>query len=98
MSRKIRTPKGQVLALPSPAMTFYVLTGQQAKARIKGWAAVAMPADPAVAADAAWLQHREALIAEAAEHGFEPFGLTKKRPTGDGFEQWRALFLAAHTY
>lgn len=99
MSRKIRTPKTQVLALPSPAWTLVLLTGQPAPCRITGWAVQAQAGlygDPT--ADQVWEQHREALIAEAQAHEFEPYAHAHRTPTGPGFQRWCEAFLAAHRY
>ena len=99
MSRKIRTPKGRTEPLPSPAWTYALLVGESAPSRLTGWVAQAQggaygePTDTEV-----WAAHREALIAEAAAHGFEPYALTKTRPRGAAFDAWAKQFLAQHSY
>jgi hypothetical protein len=99
MTRKMRTPKARVDELPTPAWTFALLTGAPASVRIAGWVTQAQGGCyGAPDADAVWTQHREALIAEARRHGFEPAQLTRKTPTGRGFEEWRDRFLATHRY
>jgi hypothetical protein len=82
MSRKLRTPKGQVLALPSPAWTYGLLTGQDPHCRLPGWPAMFQQRLGEPDAAQVWAQHGEALIAEARAHGFEPFALTRQRPSG----------------
>ena len=99
MTRKRRTPKVRVEALPSPAWTYALLVGTPAETRIAGWVRQAQGGcygEPD--ADEIWAQHREALIAEARRHGFEPAQLTGTPPTGVAFEPWRDRFLAAHGY
>lgn len=51
-----------------------------------------------VAVDQVWAQHREALVAEARAHGFEPHAATHRTPSGPRAQQWRDVFLAAHAY
>jgi len=83
----------------TPAMQFLLMTGQPADERIRGWVTLAqagMFGSPSV--DQVWAAHRDTLIAVAAAHGFQPFRLTHRRPTGAAFEQWRAAFLAANEY
>ena len=80
-------------------MQFLLLTGTKAAARLPGWVAAAQAGtldEPKP--DHVWWAHGESLIAEAARHNFQPFWQTRKRPTGDGYEQWKAQFLAAHVY
>jgi hypothetical protein len=99
MSRKIRTPKGRTEPLPSPAWTYALLVGESATQRMTGWVKQAMAGlhgEPTAAE--VWEAHRDALIAEAAAHDFEPYALTHKRPRGAAFEQWHAAFLNAHQY
>ena len=38
------------------------------------------------------------LIAEARAAGFAPFRVTRRTPTGEAFERWRADFLRRHAY
>ena len=83
----------------TPAMTFRLLTGAAAPGRIPGWVAEAHAGlfdEPEPAA--VWERHREDLIAEAAAHDFEPYALTRRAPSGDGFTAWREAFLRQHTY
>ena len=95
MTRKMRIPKARVDELPSPAWTYALLVGAPASVRIAGWVTQAQGGcygEPD--ADEIWSRHREALTAEARRHGFEPAQLTRKTPTGRGFEEWRDRFLA----
>ncbi len=85
--------------LPSPAWTFALLAGAHPNVRVTGWPAQAQAGqfgEPTAAH--VWQEHREGLLAEAAAHGFVPFAETQHRPTGAGFEAWRAAFLATHRY
>jgi hypothetical protein len=83
----------------SPAMRYYLLVGAWAPGRVSGWVALAQaglygqptPQD-------IWTTHADALIAEAAAAGFDPFAVTKRRPRGPAFEAWQRTFLALHTY
>ena len=56
----------------------------------------ACPGEPTP--EAVWAEQAESLVSEARAAGFEPYGLTKKRPRGAAVEQWRAAFLDAHRY
>jgi hypothetical protein len=78
----------------TPAMTFALMIGEWSTARLPGWVALGMHGEQTEAD--AWAQHRDALIAEAAGHHFEPYWLHERPPSGPGFEAWRAAFLATH--
>lgn len=79
----------------SPAMTFCLMTGAEPTARLRGWVALAhagLYGQPSV--EAVWMQHRAAIVAEAAVYGFEPYALIDRTPRGAGFQRWREAFLA----
>ncbi len=83
----------------TPAMTFFLMTGRWADARLPGWVSAAQAGlygEPTP--EAVWAEQAESLVSEARAAGFEPYGLTKKRPRGAAVEQWRAAFLDAHRY
>jgi hypothetical protein len=85
----------------SPAMTYALMIGEEPTARVHGWVALAQAGlygEPTVEAVWAQAQHRAAVIAEAAAHGFKPHALTGRTPRGAGVERWRKAFLAAHVY
>jgi hypothetical protein len=98
MSRKLRVPKAQHDDLPSPAWVFALLSGGDPGVRLRGWAQMYQQHLGAPTAAMLWQQHREALIAEAAAHGFEPYMDSGKRPSGAGFEAWRKQWLEANCY
>jgi len=97
--RKIRTPKGQVAALPSAAWTYALLTGERPACRLVGWVQQAHEGQygEPTAADV-WAQHRDALIAEATDVGFEPYFVRNSAPAGPRFRAWRQRFLQDHRY
>jgi hypothetical protein len=64
----------------TPAMTFALMIGEWSTARLPGWVALGMHGEQTEAD--AWAQHRDALIAEAAGHHFEPIGCTNARRLG----------------
>jgi hypothetical protein len=93
-----RTPTAPTIPL-TPAWRYALLTGEDPGVRLHGWVTQAQAGqygEPT--ADDVWTQHREALIAEAHRHGFEPCRMTRKRPSGDGFTRWQAEFFAQHRY
>jgi hypothetical protein len=45
-----------------------------------------------------WRAQADTLIVLAAQHGFEPFWVHKRRPAGAGYTAWRDAFLTAHRY
>jgi hypothetical protein len=45
-----------------------------------------------------WAQHAEALIQLARDHDFEPFYTARRRPVGDGFQQWADAFRQQYRY
>ncbi len=98
MPRKLRTPKARRDAPLTAALRYLVTTGEQATARMAGWVELAQHPDVDAAVQGAWAGHSDALTAEAAAHGFKPYGLTRRTPTGSAFEQWRSRFLAEHAY
>lgn len=82
-----------------PAMTYLLMVGEYADARLPGWVETLQRGQfGGPIPEAVWTIHKSALIAEAARHNFEPYQLTEKRPTGAGFEQWKAEFLDRHRY
>jgi hypothetical protein len=86
-------------ALPSPSWTFELLTGASPGVRLRGWVKMLQAGqfgEPT--ADQVWAAHGEALTEEAETNGFEPFWLTKKKPTGDAFIAWATAFLQQHQY
>jgi hypothetical protein len=94
-------PRWALLPTPklTPFMQFLLLTGTQAAARLPGWVTTAQAGtldEPKP--DHVWWAHGESLTAEAARHGFQPFWLTKKRPTGDAFDAWEAQFIKTYRY
>ena len=54
--------------------------------------------DNTLAGNELWEAHADALIAEARQHGFVPYWLTKKRPRGPAVDAWAKQFLDAHRY
>jgi hypothetical protein len=76
-------------------MCFLLMTGEHAPGRVHGWVRTAQGDPPA---DVAWQVHRDRLIEQAAAHDFQPFALTKKKPSGDGFARWEAEFLRVFRY
>jgi hypothetical protein len=101
MPRKRRNVKVRSIAAAplTPAVTFALMGGRPSAHRIRGWAesAVRGAAEAAFLA-AAWWAHGPELTAEAGQHGFVPFAVTHKKPTGDGFRQWAERFLSEHRY
>ena len=91
--RRTRVEAGP--ALPSASWVYSLLVGDEPGVRLPGWPTLYRE-DPE--AGQVWAQHREALCTLAEQHGFEPFFLHKRRPTGAGFQIWRGTFLAAHRY
>ena len=81
-------------------------TSPPSGARLQGWVshvqdAVKQPDgmyDNTLAGDGLWEAHADALIAEARQHGFVPYWLTKKRPRGPAVDAWAKQFLDAHRY
>ena len=85
----------------TPMIVYRLMAGRWAGSgiRLKGWVdAMQLGRDEARVLEAVWVRHGERLRADARAQGFEASGPTKRRPTGAGFEQWRAGFLAAHRY
>jgi hypothetical protein len=83
----------------TPAMTFCLMTGRASDARIRGWVGLAQAGQfDEPTPDEAWAAHREALIAEAAAAGFEPYWVAQHPPAGAGFRRWRDAFLADRVY
>ena len=83
----------------TPAMRYYLLAGEWAPGRIKGWVSLAqagMFGQPTP--EAVWTVHQHALVDEADRAGFRPFMLTKTKPRGPAFAQWQRAFLAEHSY
>ena len=78
------------------AHMYYLVVGEMPTCRLRGWVSLATKDDPT--AEMVWEQHREALIADAEANGFQPWMLTKTRPTGEGVDRWREQFLTAHRY
>jgi hypothetical protein len=83
--------------LPAPAWVFLLLTGEHAPCRLPGWPA-SLGETGSPSRDVVWRAHRDALIALAAEHDFQPHALTHRRPKGEAFQHWREAFLREHTY
>ena len=98
MSRKIRVPKAQIAALPSPAWVFELLAGSDPGCRLPGWPNMFQQHVGEPTAAQVWERHAEALLEEAHRAGFEAFWLTKRLPTGEGFLRWQQQFLAGHRY
>jgi hypothetical protein len=98
MPRKLRTPKTRVSALPSPAWTYALLAGDDPQCRLRGWPLLYQEFVGEPAADEVWARHQTALLEEAAAHDFTPAWISKQPPRGDGFQRWRAAFVAAHRY
>ncbi len=88
-------PRPALMCPISPDLTYELMTGEHADARLRGWVRAAQQ-DPPIAV--AWDAHRHQLIAEAAAHGFQPFQSTKTRPSGAGFETWQAAFFKLYRY
>jgi hypothetical protein len=95
--RKRRVAKLQRATFPDPAIAFFLLTGDHAPRGVGNWveaAQVGLYGNPT------WEElleaHADALVAEARAYGFRPHCVTGRRPTGAGFEAWRAEFLAQH--
>jgi len=83
----------------SAAWHWTLMVGTLPTARLFGWVEQAQDmTDYTVAGDRLWLQHRAALITEAAAHQFEPYWKTQRAPAGVGFRKWRDAFLASNTY
>jgi hypothetical protein len=75
--RAIKTRRGEL----SPSWHFYLLAGacesRLAPRRLPGWLDVLQADDEG--ALAVWREHRDELMTEAREAGFEPFGLLLER-------------------
>jgi hypothetical protein len=82
----------------TPALTCVLLTGDPPKARVAGWVALAQGGDDQTVIWTAWAHHWQALTAEAASFGFEPWAAKRRRPRGPAVERWRAAFVAQHRY
>ncbi len=93
-----RTRASSVLALPSPSWVYVLLVGANPGVRLPGWPLMYQQHLGEPDADQVWSAHREALCALASQHGFEPFWLHRRVPSGPTFEAWREAFLAAHRY
>ena len=81
------------------AHRYFLIAGQHADVRLPGWVALAQQGqhdEPTV--EDVWARYRTDLIAEADAYGFQPYALTNKQPSGEGFERWSAAFLARHRY
>jgi predicted signal transduction protein with EAL and GGDEF domain len=88
-------PRPALMAPISPTLRYALMTGTCSELRLRGWVKSAHgDPDPAIA----WAAHRHQLVTEAAAHDFQPFALTKTRPTGDGFERWHTQFLKLYQY
>jgi hypothetical protein len=99
MPRKLRSPKARIDTPPSPALTYFVMAGAWAPARIPGWVAAAqLGPDEAWTLRDYWRQHGEALTDTAASAGFVPYWQAKKRPRGTGYTAWASAFLARYSY
>jgi hypothetical protein len=98
MSRKLRVPKQQAGALPSPAWMYALLVGADPGVRLPGWPQMYQQhmGEPDAAAVSA--QYADALCALASQHDFEPYWLHDQPPTGPGFRRWCEAFLAEHRY
>ena len=89
-----RTP---VVTIPlTLALRFHLMSGAPAPFRVDGWVAMAQGGDDAAALRAAWEQYAAALTAEAHRAGFEPWGLTRRRPTSAAFRAWAVAFVKQH--
>jgi hypothetical protein len=93
--REPHDPRPALMQPIGPAMVYRLMTGEHSDARLKGWVAVAQD-DPPV--DVAWQVHRDRLIEQAAAHDFQPFALTKQKPSGEGFDRWEAEFMRLYRY
>jgi hypothetical protein len=80
------------------AHRFFLLTGEHPECRLPGWVTLAQGEHGEPTAEDVWLKYRDDLIAEALTAGFKPHRMTGRRPTGEAFKQWRARFIALHTY
>ena len=95
--RHARVPASAVL--PEAAWVYELLAGGDPNCRLPGWFLVLSAGrNDEPDAIAVWEQHAPALTALARQHNFEPFHLTRKRPKGESFEEWRRQFLAQHKY
>jgi hypothetical protein len=102
VSRKIRVPKAQVGALPSPTWTYWLLIGRipDNGIRLPGWpyeGFLWMPQHGGPGPADVWARHAEALSAEAQTAGFEPWWPTKK-PSGPAVTKWTNAFCERHAY
>jgi hypothetical protein len=84
---------------------FVLMTGEPANAWLPGWVAFYRATGtrgPTRGDLRLWAKTvvtpaiLEWLSVEAATHHFEPWAVTRRRPTGDGVTAWRAAFMAEH--
>ena len=83
--------------LPPASWTYFLLVGKTAPVRLENWPEP-LGLFGAPTPHEVWERHPDALLALAAQHGFEPHYVTKRRPKGESFEKWRARFLHEHLY
>ena len=79
----------------TPAMTYQLMTGEAPTVRLPGWVKTAQK-DPGEAT--VWRGYGPALTQVAADAGFEPYALKRRKPTGAAFEAWLTKFVADHGY
>lgn len=88
-----RDPRWRLMV--TPAMQYQLMTGEAPTVRLPGWVTSAQGQfDEATV----WRLHGAAMTQVAADHGFEPYALKRRKPTGPAFEAWRTKFLATHGY
>ena len=95
MPRKQRIPKPRVDLPLSPAWKYLLMAGTFAPGRVPGWTDVVQENGMG---NRLWAVHRAALLAEAAEHHFEPYWVRSRAPSGPGFRRWADLFVEQHRY
>ena len=96
MPRKLRIAKTEREVPLTPALEYWLTSGEHATVRVHGWFDLMVEGPEALAAlgDAAWEAHHAAITATAAAYGFRPSRLTGRPPRGPGVARWRADFLA----
>jgi hypothetical protein len=103
MTRKLRVPKAQVGALPSPSWTYWLLVGKPPGngIRLPGWpweGFLWRPIGGTPGPDEIWAQHSEALIAEARAADFSPWWPMRTKPRGPAATKWADGFCRRHSY
>ena len=72
-----------------PGVQYQLMTGEAPTVRLRGWVKTAQKDHDEATV---WRAYGPAMTQVAADAGFEPYALKRRKPTGAAFEAWRTRF------